>query len=70
MRHSTLRLGMALLCLAGAGLLLTGGTALLLWAAYQFASQFLGSLAAAALVGSLLIAVGGMLAWWSTRLNR
>ena len=61
---------MALLCLGAAALLLVGGTGLVLWAAYQFVSQFLGSLAAAALVGLLLIAAGGMLAWWSTRLNR
>jgi len=70
LRKSVMRVGGGIACLAAAVLMAVVGVGLCLWAAYLWLATPLGSAAAAAVIGGVLLCLAGGLTWVAITLSR
>lgn len=70
LRRATLKVGQALGLLAIAGLFVIAGASLLAWALYQHLLTITTAALSAAIVGLLVLVLGGGLLWLSHRRGR
>lgn len=70
LRQATLRTGIGLACLLIAAVVLLVGLGFCLWAGYQWLSMAMSPIAAKGLIGLLMVAMAGGLAWTAIRINR
>lgn len=70
LRSGTFRLGLSLALLGTAGVLLTVGVALIMWALYLYLAMALGPPTATLITGIATILMAGGLVWSASRLSR